>query len=113
MLAQILKCEQQLVADLLVDRIGDEYASRLCQGFEPSRDIDAVTIDPGLVVDHVTQIDADAELHAALLGYSLVARCHDALDLDCAFGCTHNARKLGQNTIAGSVDDAPAIVANQ
>ena len=113
LLAQILKRERQLVTDLLVDRIGDEHTSRLCQGFEPGRYIDAVTIDPGLVVNHVTQIDADAEPHTAMLGYCLVARRHDALELDCAFGRTDNTRKLGQNTVAGRVDDATAIVANQ
>jgi hypothetical protein len=53
---------------------GDADAAGLRDPFEPRRDVDAVAIDPGLVVDDVTQVDADAEAHAARLGHRLVAR---------------------------------------
>jgi hypothetical protein len=41
--AQILKYEGQPVAHVIVDRIGDEHPAGIGQGFDPRRDVDAVT----------------------------------------------------------------------
>src|SRR5207245_10256809 len=81
-LAYILEGERQFAADLIVDGIGNEHATRLSQRFQPRCDVDAVTVDPGLVVDHISQIDPDAKPHAATLGHPLVALGHPGLDPD-------------------------------
>jgi hypothetical protein len=39
------------------------------------------------------------------LAYPFVARRHDSLNLDRALNSADDARKLGQNAIAGGVDD--------
>src|SRR5207245_5866759 len=82
LLAQILKAEIELVAHLVAHDAADADAARLGQGFEPCRDIDAVAVDVALVDDDVAQIDADAELDAALLGDAVIAQGHLALQLD-------------------------------
>ena len=64
-------------------------------------------------MDDITQVDADAELHAARLGHLLVARRHDGLDLDRALGRVDHARELGQDAVPGGVDDAAAVAADQ
>ena len=43
---------------------------------QPRRDVDAVTIDAGLVIDHIADVDADAELHAMCVLDRRVALCH-------------------------------------
>src|SRR3990170_7466276 len=97
----------------VVDGLRDEYPARFSEPFEPGRDVDAGAVDPGLVVDDVPEVDADAEQHPAMLGHLLVARRHHALDLDRARGRADHAGKLGEDAIAGRVDDAAAIPAHQ
>ena len=81
-LAQVLEGKVETVAHLVVDRLRDEHAPRLGEPFEPCRDVDAVAVNPGLVVDDVPEVDADAEQHPTMLGHFLVAHRHDVLDLD-------------------------------
>ena len=62
LLAGILEGEVELVAHLVAHDPADADPAGLRQGFEPGRDI-----------------DADAELDAALLGNAVIAQCHVAL----------------------------------
>ena len=96
-----------------MDRARDQHAPRLGQRFEPRRDVDAVAVDPLVVVDHVAQVDADAEAHAAGLGHARVARGHHGLDLHRALGGADDAGELGHDAVAGGVDDPPAVAADQ
>src|SRR4030095_2742270 len=111
--AQTRECERQLAGALMLDGIGNERATRLSQRFQPRRDVDAVTVDPGLVVEHISQIDPDAKPHAATLGHPLVALGHHGLHLDCTLGGAYDAGKFSHDAIAGGVDDPPAVPADQ
>src|SRR5204863_335910 len=108
-----LKIRLERAVHLVEHLAGDADTARFRDALEPSRDIDAVAVDPGLVVDDVTQVDADAEPHAARLGHPLVACRHDGLDLDRALGRVDHARELGQDAVPRGVDDAAAVAANQ
>jgi hypothetical protein len=112
-LAHILEGDRQLAADLIVDGTGNEHATRLGQRLQPGRDVDPVTVDPVLVVDHIPQIDADAKQHAATLRHPLVTRRHPGLDLDRALGGADHAGKLSHDAVAGGVDDPPTVPADQ
>jgi hypothetical protein len=112
-LAHVLEGERQLAANLIVDGIGNEHATRLGQRLQPRRDVDPVTVDPAFVVDHISQIDPDAKQHAAILGHPLVALGHHGLDLDRTLGGADDAGKLSQYAVAGGVDDAPTVPADQ
>ena len=112
-LAHIFEGEWQPAADLIVDGIGNEHPTRLSQRLQPRRDVDAVTVDPGLVVDHISQVDPDAKLHAATLGHLEIALGHQGLDLDRTLGGADDAGELGHDAIAGGVDDPPSVPADQ
>ena len=93
--------------------MGNEHATWLSQCFQPRRDVDAVTVNPGLVVDHIPQIDPDAKPHAATLEYLFVALGHHGLDLDRTRGGAYHAWKLSHDAIASGVDDPPTVPADQ
>jgi hypothetical protein len=111
--AQILEGKVEPVAYLVVNRVRDEDAARGRKRLEPRRNVDAVTVDPGLVVDDVTEVDADAEQHPAILGHILVARRHSGLDLDRTRGRADHAGKLGEDAVARRVDYAATVAAHQ
>jgi hypothetical protein len=65
-----------------------------------------------MVIDHVADIDADAELHAALGLNWGIALCHRGLDGERAFDRVHHAGKLGENAVSGGIDNAPGKFAD-
>jgi hypothetical protein len=97
---EVLRAEGQELGldravDLVEDLSRDADAAGLGYPLESRRDVDAVTVDAGLVMNDVAQVDTDAEAHAARLGHVRVARGHDGLDLDRAFSRADHARKFG------------------
>ena len=112
-LPRIRESERQLAADVVVDRTGHEHAARLCQRLQPGCDVNPVTVDPAFVVDHISQIDADAKQHATTFGDPLVALGHHGLELDRALSGTDDAGKLSQDAVTGGVNDPPAVPADQ
>jgi hypothetical protein len=110
LLAQILKDKGQPVADLVVNRIGDEHPAGIGQGFDPRRDVDAVAIEVVALDDHVAEIDADAQLDAAVRRDADVPLGHRLLDFDRAAHRIDDAGKLDQQTVAGGLDDTTVML---
>src|SRR6516164_9606823 len=52
-LAQVLEDEGQPVANLVMDRVGDEHPAGIGQGFDPCGDIDAVAVKVVALDDHI------------------------------------------------------------
>ena len=67
LLAHILEGEVEPVADMVADRRRNRDAAGLGDAFDARRDVDAVAIDVVVLDDDVAEIDADAELDAAIL----------------------------------------------
>src|SRR5436190_556390 len=63
-------------------------------------------------MDYVTEVNGHAELHPPGFLDPSVAFFHRALDGEGTFNCAHNACELSEDTIAGCVDDAPAVLGN-
>jgi hypothetical protein len=59
--------------------------------------------------DDVAEIDADAELDAALFRDTVIAQCHRALQRDSAAHRIDDAGELDEEPVAGRFDDPPAI----
>ena len=77
------------------------------QRFEPSGDIDPVTMNVVAVDDDVAKIDADAPFDTGLgrLGASAIAACH----WDCATHRVDDAGELDEQPVAGGLDDAAVM----
>ena len=78
----------------IVDRIGDEHAARIGEGFDPCRDVDAVAIEVVALDDHIAEIDADAQFDAIVRSDTGVSLGHRLLHLDLAAHRIDDARKF-------------------
>ena len=105
-----VKTKRQPVAHLVVHFVGNEDAARLGEGFEPRRDVDPVAKDVAVLDDDVAEIDADAEFDAFGGRHRDVALGHPALQFDRAAHRVDDAGKLGEEAVAGRLDDAPVDV---
>ena len=78
--------------------------------FEARGDVDAVAHQVAVrLLDHVTQMNADAEFDAALARQAGVALNHAVLDLDGAAHRVDQAAKLDKQAIAGALDHATVM----
>ena len=95
---------------LLVRRPRQTNPARLAHALEPRGDIDAVAHQVAVaLLDDVAQMNADAELDAALRRQAGVAFDEAALHLDGAAHSVDHATELDQASVAGALDDAPAM----
>src|SRR5205814_5958884 len=61
LLAEIIECDWQLVADLIADCSGDADSARVAQGLQPRGYVDAIAKNVICLDDDIADIDADAE----------------------------------------------------
>jgi hypothetical protein len=109
LLAQILEDKGEPVANVIVNRIGDEHPAGIGERFDPGSDVDAVAIEVVALDDHVAEIDADAQLDTAVSPDAGVALGHRLLHCDRAADRIDDAGKLYQQPVTGGLDD-PALV---
>jgi len=109
LLAQILKGEGQPVANVIVNGTGDEHPAGIGQRLYASGDIDAIAVEVVALDDHIAEIDADAQLDAAVRPDSGIALGHRLLHRDRAAHRVDDAGELDQQAVAGRLDD-PAVV---
>ena len=95
---------------LIVDALADTYRSRRSQGFKPSRDIDAVSVDVLLTDQHVARVDPDPQLHAVRL--IRLTRSKSALDIERAMYRVDRTPKLDQQPVAHAAHETPVIFVN-
>src|SRR6516225_2840961 len=108
--AHVLKRYGKLVAHLIAYHPADADAAWFGQGLKAGRDVDTVAEDI-VVVDHdIAEIDADAEIDAALGRHADAARGDLTLYLDRAANRIDYARKFAKQTIARGVDDTAAVL---
>ena len=86
---------------------GSARASNRAAMLTPSPKI-IVTVD-----DHVTEINADPELEAALARHRLVDLARRTLDFDRAPDRVNHAGEIRQHTVPCGADDPPAMGSNQ
>ncbi len=76
-------------------------------------DIDAVAEDVVALDQHVAEVDPDAEQHAPVRRYALVALLHRRLHGDRAFDRIDHRGKLDQHAVARGLDDAATMLRHQ
>jgi hypothetical protein len=112
LIAEVREANVQLVSHLLMHGRRDADATGLGQRLQASRNVDAVPVDPVALGGDVAHVDADPEVHAALIGETRVERPEHPLGLDGTADRVEGGRKLGQEVVAGGVHDAAAVLSD-
>ncbi len=95
---------------LAIGVLGETDRARLGDALQPRGDIDAVAHQVAVgLLDHVAEMDADAEFDAAVDGHAGVALDHAVLHLDGAAHRVDHAAELDQSPVAGPLDDATVV----
>ncbi len=108
--AQILEGEAQLVLHVIAHGARDANAAGLGQSLQPRGDVDAVAEDILAVDDDVAEIDADAQVDAAIRRQVGVALGHAALNLDGAAHGIDDAGEFDEQPVARRLDDAALML---
>ena len=101
LLAHVLERVIEPVAHLIAHDPADADPAGLGQGFQARGDIHPIAEDIVLLSDHVAEIDADAEVDAAVFSHAGIAFGHPTLHLDRAAHRAYYARELSQQSVAG------------
>ena len=109
LLAEILKGDRQLIADLVADGAGDAQPAGPAQVLQPGGDIDAVAEDVAVFADDVPDIDADAKDEPLVLRHVRVSGRHPLLNRDSASDGFNGAREFNEKTVTSSLDDATVV----
>jgi hypothetical protein len=79
---------------------------------QAGRDVDPVAEQVAVVGNHVAEVDPDPEADAPVVRRRRVAVEHAPLHLDGTAHRLDRARELDQETVAGGLDDAAAMLAD-
>ena len=91
---------------MVVGRAGDADPARLGKRLQARRDVDPVAEEVAVASDHIAEIDADPERHAAVSRQVGVAALERALNRNGASDRLHGAHEFDHDAVAGRVEDA-------
>ena len=110
LLADIGKLHIELVGDLIADRLAYADTTGQCMFLQPRRDIDPVAENVVAVDQYVAEIDADAQKYLAARFDIGIASRQSALNFERTFDRIRSTREFCEHAVAGSLDDAAAIL---
>ena len=110
MLAQVVVGEVEFRLDVIISLLGDVDATRLGQLLQARRDIDALAVTVIALDDDVAEVDADADIDAAIVGESLIALCHLPLHYDRALQGVDDTGELRQQPVAHQFEDVAVVL---
>jgi hypothetical protein len=109
LLAEKIEPEEKLAFDGVVDGGGNADAACLGKRLHARGDVDAIPIDRTVgLLDHIAQVDPNAELHASFWFEFDVVPFQRFLDFDSGLDRLDRTRELSQQRIAGRVDHTSA-----
>jgi hypothetical protein len=102
--------DAEALAGLMTRLAGDRDAAGRGDRFEADGDVDVVAEHLVLVGHHVAHVDAEAELHRSIGGQMFVALRHHHLHRDRGFDGADDRGELEQETVAGVLHQAAAVI---
>lgn len=104
----VFEADRQLTEDGIIHGFRNANATRLRQGFESRRDIDAVAKQIAFMVDHVADRQTDAVRHLTTDWIRLIANTQTFLNAHSRAQCINRAWKLCEYAIACRFENAAA-----
>jgi len=111
--AEIDEPDRQFASDLVAHRGRDANPAGLGNRLQPGGDVDRVAEQVCSLDDHVADMDADAEPHGFALGHARIFRGQSLLHRDGALHGIDGTGEIGDDAVAGGVEDPPAICRDQ
>ncbi len=108
-LAAGLEAKRHLLPDMTEDRLGYADAARVGNLLQPRRDVDGVAVAIVALDDDVADVQPHADVDAPVCGQAVVALGHLALQRNGAFDGIDDAGELGQQAVAGQLEDASMV----
>jgi hypothetical protein len=109
MAAERMAIEIELTPDLLVNGMGDANGARLGESLKACSYINTVPEDIMSFDNRVADIDAHTECNAPVFHLTDCKFLDASLELHGSSNGLDRTRKLGQEAVAGVLDDAPAV----
>jgi hypothetical protein len=110
---QKLIAQRQLGFYVVEGRLGDTDPPWVCRGFQSRGNVDAVPVAPVPLLDHVPQVDSDAEPHPPVLRQIGVPGLQFILCSNPALDGIHHARKLRQEVVTRGVHHPAPVLLDQ
>src|SRR5450432_2400123 len=109
-IAEIDELFLQLISHLPVSVLGKTDSAGLCSPFQARGNIDAVAHQIAVALfDDVSQMNADPEDDAAILGHAVIALDHGVLNFNGAAHGIDDAAELDDRAVAGALDYTPVM----
>jgi hypothetical protein len=103
------ECESS-TPHLPIGVLGETNGPRLGDTLQSSGDVDAVAHQVAVaLLDHIAEMDADAELDASLGRKASIALDHAVLHLDGTMYGVNNAAELNEDAVTSSLDEASVM----
>src|SRR6266516_3448575 len=112
LLADVDELGRHLALDLPMGILGQTNAAGLGKTLQPCRHVHAIPENVTTIEHDIPDIDADAKLDPLLLRHIRVALGHSPLDIKGTTHRVHNAAELGQQPVAGVLDNSPTVLSN-
>jgi len=110
LLAEIIEGDIHLAQSVRMHPAGNADATGLGQSFEPRDEVDPIAENVAVLDDDVALMDAKAKLDPLFGWRACVPVRHRPLHLDGAAHGIDNAMELDQESVAGGLDDAAAML---
>jgi hypothetical protein len=103
------KTQVELAANLVVKLTGNTDASRLGEGFQPSRYIDSVAVQIVALDYHVADVESDSELHLVFRVHLIVTVPYITLELHRRYDRVHRTAELCDHRVSGTAEDSAVV----
>jgi hypothetical protein len=90
----------------------NRHAAGSGRRFKADGDVHTISEYFVFVGEHISHVDAEAEVHGSVCREMIIAFRHHLLYRDRGLDCSDDARKLQQETIAGVLHNPAAVIEN-
>ncbi len=108
LIAEILENKADRATHRFINVARDTDSAGVSESLHPCRDVDAPSVQVIALDDHVAEADTDSKLDTLLLGQTRVSIGQRALYGYRAVQRIDGACKLGENAVAGNLEDTPS-----
>jgi hypothetical protein len=113
LLAEVLKLDVDLIADLAISVVRDANAARLRDAFQSRGNVNAVAENIAVLDDDVADMNANTDFNTQVSRDALITLRHSLLCLDRTTRGINSAPEFDQESVAGAFDNAAVVLGDR